>query len=359
MKKIVIVAITFFLLGLSAAVGATILYNARDIEFVSSDSTWNVTNVESAIHDIKDNYIPKSDYVGNTWEFDYTGGEQSFISLFNGTYKIEIWGAQGGDAVPYSNYVNSYPTIEGGYGGYSVGNFKLNKSDIVYINVGGQGIVQSGAYPNKALGGYNGGGLSYGSDGQANISESASSGGGATHVALSSGLLKDFSEKREDLIIVAGGGGGATYYNNMNLYISSGNGGHGGGYKGNNSFNLIRIAGGQTVDVSNEYGKGGTQELIVSVLPGSFGLGGGFSKHTSGGGGGFYGGSGGNYGGGGGSGYIGNSKLTNKAMYCNNCKTSDKEETKTISNTCVSEDPVEQCSKKGHGYAKITLISID
>ena len=329
MKKIVIVAITFFLLGLSAAVGATILYNARDIEFVSNDSTWNVTNVESAIHDIKDNYIPKSDYVGNTWKFDYTGGEQSFISLFNGTYKIEIWGAQGGDAVPYSNYVTSYPTIEGGYGGYSVGNFKLNKSDIVYINIGGQGIVQSGAYPNKALGGYNGGGLSYGSDGQANISESSSS------------------------------GGGATYYNNKNLYISSGNGGHGGGYKGNNSFNLIRIAGGQTVDVSNEYGKGGTQELIVSDLPGSFGLGGGFSKNTSGGGGGFYGGSGGNYGGGGGSGYIGNKDLTNKEMYCYNCETSDIEDTKTISNKCVSEEPVEQCSKKGHGYAKITLISID
>ena len=55
MKKNIIIAITFFLLGLSVAVGATILYNAKDIEYTPSDKSWNVNNMQDAINDIKDN----------------------------------------------------------------------------------------------------------------------------------------------------------------------------------------------------------------------------------------------------------------------------------------------------------------
>lgn len=59
----------------------------------------------------------------------------------------------------------------------------------------------------------------------------------------------------------------------------------------------------------------------------------------------------------GGSGYIGNSKLTNKVMYCYSCTPSDEESTKTISTTCINATPQENCSKESSGYAKITLIS--
>ena len=34
--------------------------------------------------------------IDNTWDFDYTGGEQTFIAPTTGTYKLETWGAQGG-----------------------------------------------------------------------------------------------------------------------------------------------------------------------------------------------------------------------------------------------------------------------
>ena len=61
----------------------------------------------------------------------------------------------------------------------------------------------------------------------------------------------------------------------------------------------------------------------------------------------------------GGSGYIGNSLLTNKVMYCYNCEESNEENTKTISTTCNEETPTVNCSKKGNGYARITLVSID
>ena len=62
---------------------------------------------------------------------------------------------------------------------------------------------------------------------------------------------------------------------------------------------------------------------------------------------------------GGGSGYIGNPLLTNKVMYCYNCEESFEESTKTISTTCSEEAPTSYCAKKGNGYARITLVSID
>ena len=59
---------------------------------------------------------------------------------------------------------------------------------------------------------------------------------------------------------------------------------------------------------------------------------------------------------GGGSGYIGNSLLSNKAMYCYNCEESSEESTKIISTTCAEETPTSNCAKKGNGYARITYI---
>ncbi len=74
------------------------------------------------------------------------------------------------------------------------------------------------------------------------------------------------------------------------------------------------------------------------------------------GGNGFYGGGASDFSyGGGGSGYIGIS-LSNKAMYCYNCKESSEENTKTISTICEEETPIEKCAKKGNGYARITYI---
>lgn len=64
-------------------------------------------------------------------------------------------------------------------------------------------------------------------------------------------------------------------------------------------------------------------------------------------------------GGGGGFGYIGNSLLTEKVMYCYECTESTEENTKTTSTTCKSETSDESCSKEGNGYAKITLINTD
>ena len=49
-------------------------------------------------------------------------------------------------------------------------------------------------------------------------------------------------------------------------------------------------------------------------------------------------------------------ELTNKAMYCYNCYTSDEIETKTIYTTNGSWDPISKYVKYGAGYAKISLL---
>ncbi len=57
---------------------------------------------------------------------------------------------------------------------------------------------------------------------------SGAGGGGATHVAFSTGLLSGFKDNLSELLIVAGGGGGAINHN-----IENNNGGSAGGIYGN------------------------------------------------------------------------------------------------------------------------------
>lgn len=271
------------------------------------------------------------------YTFDYTGDEQVFTIPTTGRYKIETWGAQGGS---YNASCN------GGFGAYSEGVINLSVGHELYINVGGVGLGTGKHTYQK--GGYNGGGdASSNSDGNTR----QSSGGGATHIALTSGLLSKLENKKNDILIVSAGGGGGGA--NSNIMCTQG--GNAGGYIGNNGSILM--------DQSKEwYGLGATQSqggksMDASALSelhnGSFGQGG--ISYAAGGGAGLYGG-GSSYSGGGGSSYIGNDLLTNKTMYCYNCEESIEVSTKTISTTCVSENPIENCAKKGNGYAKITYL---
>ncbi len=81
--------------------------------------------------------------VSAIFNFDYTGGRQTWSVPLSGTYLLEVWGAQGGG--------------NGGKGGYSKGNITLSQGDLLYIYVGGQG--EAGASGNTGrYGGFNGGG---------------------------------------------------------------------------------------------------------------------------------------------------------------------------------------------------------
>ena len=268
-------------------------------------------------------------------------GSYTYTIPRTGLYKLETWGAQGGQ----------YSTTKIGYGGYSTGMVLLKKGDILFLNVGGQG-VSANAKSTFTTGGYNGGG---------NANYSAGTGGGATHIATKSGLLSSLSSDLSSILIVAGGGGGTGVYNANEI------GGSGGGIQGNtgghNSGSFQGGGGGGTQTAGGSLGSGS-----VAGTVGQFGVGGQggyearYEHGSGGGGGGLYGGAGGsarNGGGGGGSGYIGNSLLTDKYMYCYNCATSDATDTKTYTTTNVSETPISDYAKGGDGAIKITFIGAD
>ena len=290
--------------------------------------------------------------LGTTWTFDYTGGEQTFTVPVSGIYKLETWGAQGGSVnIPMSATPNiPYSNVGiGGYGGYSMGTIELMKSDQLYINVGESGKNCKGPYCYSSKS-YNGGGSckAYGSE--SNENAACGSGGGATHISFSPGLLSSLENNKDNIIIVAGGGGGANYCNDWNFA----SGGSGGGYKGGNAINI----GARDFEVN-----GGTAAVGGSQTNGYIFGQGYFSNESQstaivGGGGGFYGGIGSSINGaGGGSGYIGNKSLSEKIMNCYNCEKSDDENIKTIPTTCTNETPSQNCNKQGNGYARITLIS--
>ena len=309
------------------------------------------------------NYVKRnlqSTYNNEVWNLDYTGGQQVFTVPKTGNYKLEVWGAQGG-------YSDKYEYI-GGYGGYSVGTISLIKNNNLYINVGGKGESCYGS-DCIALGGYNGGGDCRAHDRAYNDKDyytTCGAGGGATHIASITGALYELELSKDKILIVSGAGGGGVWTNGAN----NGFGGSGGGYIGGNA--ICNAMG----SIQNGYGTGGTQlEGGYRISGGrwkdrygSFGQGYSNSSfthseaNTAGGGGGFYGGGGTAVNAaGGGSGYIGNSLLSEKAMYCYNCQEPDVNDEnydniKTISTTNVSEEPISQYAKIGNGYARITFI---
>ena len=279
----------------------------------------------------------------NTYEFAYiepTSNDEEpyyeFKAPKTGTYRLETWGAQGGSSYDKTKYI-------GGYGGYSVGTIHLDKNQEIFITIGGTVNEFTSKQAIKINGGYNGGGAGFGG-----TDKYVSGGGGATHIAIETGLLKTFETKIDKLLIIAAGGGAGAFQTTSN----NGIGGSGGGFNGVKSTN-----------VGNSYTSTGATQTGSGkgYYPGKFGLGGcnATSNGCSGGGGGYYGGDSARFSGGGsgGSSYIGNSLLSDKVMYCFGCEESNESSTRTIATTCHSETPTSNCAKEGNGYARITYVS--
>ena len=293
-----------------------------------------------------------------TWTFDYTGNEQVFTVPLNGTYKLETWGAQGGSS-NFKNDTGEYNT-KGGYGGYSEGILNLTSTTKLYINVGGQGIGT--ATVNGGEGGYNGGGtggvgMGYNSA-KTYFYTGGGGSGGATHIATYSGVLSTLKNNIPSILIVSGGGGGAAGLNRLEITLGS----HGGGFVGSpgylETYQAFFVSGGTQSD-GYSFGQGANGATTNNAT--------GWSEGGAGGGGsGFYGGKSAllnedysSKDGAGGSGYIGNSLLTQKSMYCYNCSESTDEATKTVSTTCVNAAATEICAKSGNGYARITGLNLN
>ena len=91
--KNILIYICGFISSLVICVSATLIYNAKDIEFKSINSDWNVNNVEDAIIELNDVikdkkpfYLYNSGVFGMEFEGTITKQSNSFIINSGGTY---------------------------------------------------------------------------------------------------------------------------------------------------------------------------------------------------------------------------------------------------------------------------------
>ena len=189
-KRLLPLLLTVMLAALLAVSGASIL----GVNYAQAQAGKAGTTVESDGMDERvDGVAAYSSPSGTTsqgykyWNFAYNGGIQSLTGMAAGYYKLEVWGAAGGND----------GTGVGGRGGYSVGMFSAASNTTLYVGVGGAGGNGTGTG-----GGYNGGG-------HAGTAGSSGAGGGATHIAKITGTIAAIGTGRKDnILIVAGGGGG-------------------------------------------------------------------------------------------------------------------------------------------------------
>ena len=98
--------------------------------------------------------------------YSYTGKTQA-VELPAGKWKLEVWGAQGGNG----NKTN------GGLGGYATGILTISSSTVIYITVGEQNSTSTAIS-------FNGGGSGGGSDLNNGFVNATGAGGGGTDIAL-------------------------------------------------------------------------------------------------------------------------------------------------------------------------------
>ena len=217
----------------------------------------------------------------NITTFDTPGEGHAFTPTYNGVYKIELWGAQGGN--------------DGGHGAYTSGNIELDSNDTLYVYVGGEGktINWESGDMSSIDGGFNGGGIAVN---QRTFSNRYwGSGGGATDIRLKSGLWDDFDSLKTRIMVAAGGGGS---FNQSNIICQGGVGGTLTGFDGEhisgNTWGTEGLGGTQkSGGYSSCLANTSCPNIVGYYAFGGFGLGGqSFTTGHSGGGSGYYGGGG-------------------------------------------------------------------
>ena len=180
----------------------------ENIEVMWDNKSWGLL-LKNLTKKVKCNlYFYQGDTVFN---FDYTGDVQAFTAPIKGTYKIEAWGASGGDVT-----INDV-IYQGGLGGYTSGTINLEKNQTLYIYVGSSPSNYEGGYNGGAAGGYE-------TDGK------YTGGGGATDIRIVNGNWNDFNSLKSRIMVAAGGAGTGKY---LNSSLIGGAGGGLIGYSGN------------------------------------------------------------------------------------------------------------------------------
>lgn len=197
---------------------ATVTLNGFGYIKNSGKATITVTepNSEPTVYTV--NIIKEGKPAQTDFRYEYTGTYQTFTAPATGYYKIELWGAQGGNSVGNTSKACSYGRGNayaaggcGGFGAYTSGTIYLPKDTTLYVYVGGRGT--NGKAGKNVVGGWNGGGsgtYDHSDD------EASGAGGGATDIRLvatsSSTIWNEFESLKSRIMVAAGGGGGSDVY---------------------------------------------------------------------------------------------------------------------------------------------------
>lgn len=327
-------------MGQSKRIRVKVIYN-YDIDELPSPSSTNITTTVS----YKNINVRDITYDRNVWNYEFTGYEQMFVTPKAGTYKVELWGSEGG----------AYSGFEGGKGAYVSGIIDLTRNDRFYVLVGNKTAYTTGScYSTNTNNTFNG--SKFGGCGI---------GGGATDLRILKGnIWYDTHALASRIIVAAGGGASINYYDSATG--EKGYGGAAGGLRGIDGL-------GTNPSVSSYFaGKGATQTKY------NFGY---YSEAiTTTGGGGYYagqGGRGGNSGGGSSfiSGYKGCIAITSESDITPICTEEEDPTNQDIScsyhysgykftdgvmiagnEEMTDPDGSTVTGHSGNGYARITLI---
>ena len=280
-KGFAVTGFLYSILVLFIVIATLLIFNLQNkkviLDKLKSDALDNLEN------NINEDEEICSYEVGQEFTFDYTGSEQTFTVPCSGYYKLETWGAQGGN--------------EGGKGAYTSGIITLHSQTNMYVYVGGTGSVSPAGIAQNTSGGYNGGGSTQGQD---CCDRSFGSGGGATDIRLTSGAWNNQKSLASRIMVAAGGGG------RFSDGTAVSNGGAGGALTGLNAsgdytdwcigFGGTQTSGGMIGITSGKYCEEGSNTTYTQpgLITGGFGYGGAHGSqgnNSTGGGSGYYGGS--------------------------------------------------------------------
>lgn len=246
-------------------------YKNYTLSVSSNNSNWTTLLSNDGMETSQGKRV--SAYVGeNSSLYNYTNETQTFHALSTGYYRVELWGAKGGEG----KFNTNAGTELGGKGAYTSGIIKLNQDDKLYLYVGGAGTNATSASQHASIaGGYNGGGngLSGGTDDQ------AGSAGGATDARVTSGAWDDATSLNSRIMVAAGGGGGhcdtnTAYGNNrIKFPLMNGQGLMYSGTLGQWQGSTYSVSASQTA--GNAFGKGGNHTNL-GATHGAGGGGGGY-----------------------------------------------------------------------------------
>ena len=235
----------------------------------------------------------------------YSGSAQTYTALFVGKYKMECWGAKGGD-YEYQPVCSAYSAARylqkcyrGGHGGYTKGTLQVdapNKEFYIYVGgypgklsrrnadltiskeggtTAGSTIYDRGTTYGENYfmrgtikGGWNGGGIGSTSV-DMNGPQTGYPGGGATDIRITDGDWNSFNSLKTRIMVAGGGGGTGSIDYNWGISLEDGQttysgadgtniertgyGGAGGGLEGGNGTDSAGR-------LSSFNGTGGTQD---------------------------------------------------------------------------------------------------